>query len=64
MELTSKLEGFEDYTLSYKWACDQGEGFHFVEDINAVSRTFTAAEETLVWSWQPTVTFRDTKQSA
>ena len=45
MELTSKLEGFEDYTLSYKWACDQGEGFHFVEDINAVSCIFTAAEE-------------------
>ena len=50
--------------MAYKWACDQGEGFHFVEDINAVSCTFTAAEETLVWSWQPTVTFRDTKQSA
>lgn len=64
MELTSKLEGFEDYTLSYKWACDQGEGSHFVEDINAVSRIITAAEETLVWRWQQTVTFRDTKQSA
>ena len=64
MELTSKLEGFEDYIVAYKWACDQGEGSHFVEDINAVSCTFTAAEETLVWSWQPTVTFRDTKQSA
>ena len=49
--------------MAYKWACDQGEGFHFVEDINAVSRTFTAAEETIVWSWQPTVTFQDTKQS-
>ena len=50
--------------MAYKWACDQGEGFHFVEDINVASRIITAAEETLVWSWQPTVTFRDTKQSA
>ena len=64
MELTSKLESFEDYIVAYQKKYDQGEGFHFVEDINAVSCTFTAAEETLVWSWQPTVTFRDTKQSA
>jgi hypothetical protein len=64
VELTSKLESFEDYIVAYKWACDQGEGFHFVEDINVVSRTFTATEETLLWSWQLAATFRDTKQSA
>ena len=51
--LTSKLEGFEDYTeFMYIWYCDKGNGFEVVEGANEATYTFSANAESLTWGWQ------------
>ncbi len=51
--LTSKLEGFEDYTeFMYIWYCDKGNGFEEVPGANEPNYTFPADSESLTWGWQ------------
>ena len=56
--LTSKLEGFEGYEVAYKWQCDQGEGYQYVEGANEDTYEYTADTETLSWGWRLLVYYR------
>ena len=50
--LTSKVEGFDDYEISYQWQCDKGNGFEDVPGANADSYSFPASVETLGYDWR------------
>jgi len=49
--LTSKLEGFEGYTVSYQWQCDRGNGLEDVPGANEATYAFEANAETLGYDW-------------
>lgn len=49
--LTSKLEGFEGYTVSYQWQYDRGNGFEDVPGATADTYEFEASVETLSYDW-------------
>ena len=57
VHLTSKLEGFEGYTIRYQWECDKhdGAGFQDVNGANSSDYTFSASAETLNWDWRLSV---------
>lgn len=54
--LTCVTEGFDGYTLSYQWECDDGNGFVAVEGANAFTYSFAATAETLAYDWRVIVT--------
>ncbi len=56
--LSSKLEGFDDYSVLYQWECDKGEGFEKVEGADAEDYVFSADVESLSWSWRLVVYYR------
>ena len=58
VELTSKLEGFEDCeVIEYQWECDKGEGFEKVPGANADTYTFTANKMSLSYDWRLRVSY-------
>ncbi len=56
--LSSKLEGFDDYSVLYQWECDKGEGFQKVEGADSENYVFSADVESLSWSWRLIVYYR------
>ena len=59
IQLTSKLEGFEDCEeIRYVWKVDKGNGFEVVEGENGDTLTYTASLESLNWDWHLTVMYR------
>ncbi len=54
--LTSLLEGFEGYTVTYQWQCDKGSGFADVPGAVEAAYEFTADIESLSWDWMLIVT--------
>ena len=59
VNLTSKLEGFEDCTeISYQWECDKGSGFAPVSGATGDSYTFSADVESLSWDWRLVISYR------
>ena len=59
IQLTSKLEGFEDCEeIRYAWKVDKGNGFEVVEGETGDTLTYTASLESLNWDWHLTVMYR------
>ena len=58
IELTSELEGFDNYEIRYQWECNKGEGFEPVEGANDATFVYAASLETLGWDWRLTVYYR------
>ena len=59
IQLTSKLEGFEDCEeIRYVWKVDKGNGFEVVEGETGDTLTYTASLESLNWDWHLTVMYR------
>ena len=58
--LSSKIEGFDGYTVSYQWKCDKhdGNGFQKVPGANGDTHTFKATAESLSWDWKLEVTYQ------
>ena len=58
VELTSKLEGFEDCeAISYQWECDKGDGFAPVNGATGDTYAFSADSESLSWDWRLIVSY-------
>ena len=58
VELTSKLEGFEDCeTVLYQWECDKGEGFEAVPGATEETYSFRANARSLGWDWRLRVSY-------
>lgn len=58
VHLTSKLIGFENYTVYYQWQCDKGNGFENIAGATNSSYTFYATKDTLSWSWRLKITYK------
>ena len=56
--LTSRVEGFDGYEITYQWECDQGDGFQPVEGANDDSYSFTMSANSLRWNWRLTIYYR------
>ena len=56
--ITSKLEGFDGYNVTYIWKVDKGNGFEVVEGATDPEYTFTASAESFDWEWQLAVSYR------
>ena len=59
VRLTSKIEGFEGYTVRYQWECDKrdGAGFQEIAGANGSEYDFSASAESLCWDWRLSVYF-------
>lgn len=55
--LTSKLEGFEDYTVTYQWQYDRGNGFEDIEGATGDTYTYAASVETLSYDWRLVISY-------
>lgn len=55
--LTSKLEGFDGYTVSYQWQYDRGNGFEDIAEATADTYAFAASIETLGYDWRLVVSY-------
>ena len=50
--LTGIVEGADDYTVTYQWEVDRGEGFEPIEGATESEYRFPASMESLQWSWR------------
>lgn len=57
IRLTSKLEGFEDYTVYYQWQYDRGNGFEDIAGANHSDYSYRASVETLSYDWRLVVSY-------
>lgn len=57
IRLTSKLEGFEDYTVYYQWQYDRGNGFEDIAGANNGEYSYEASVETLAYDWRLVVSY-------
>lgn len=55
--LTSKLEGFEDYTVTYQWQYDRGNGFENIEGATGETYSYAASVETLAYDWRLVISY-------
>lgn len=55
--LTSYLEGFEGLTVTFQWQRDRGNGWEDIPGATSDSYSFTATEETILYSWRVIVSY-------